>query len=312
MSEFRRHASRLQAQHIDPVEVDGARYVPASWLRSSIWQADVASLVLLVVFVLFVTVAERAFQPRFSNNGLLLTGLAISVLPAVVWLAFFYRRDRREPEPKLLVLQQFVLGALLASAVGIPLVENIFAVPTWLGSSPIWAQLLGGLLIVGFVQEFVKYAAVRFSVYNSDEFDELTDGIVYTTAAGLGFATILNIHFIIASGGVALGLAAVRIVLTTLAHASFAGVTGYFLGREKFEDHPLWWMPLGIFLAASLNSLFYYFRGLLAQGSLGAGSTIVGAWAGLILAVLLMASVTAVLSYLIRRDLALLLDPAVE
>jgi RsiW-degrading membrane proteinase PrsW (M82 family) len=143
-----------------------------------------------------------------------------------------------------MIVQMFILGGLLASAVGIPVVENLFAVPEWLPGSPAWAKLLGGFLIVGFTQEFLKYAAVRFSVYFSDEFDEAIDGIIYTTAAAIGYATMLNINFVVSSGGVDLGAGSVRIVLTTLAHASFAGISGYFLGRMKFERRPLYWMPL--------------------------------------------------------------------
>ena len=55
------------------------------------------------------------------------------------------------------------------------------------------------------------YLAVRLSVYHSDEFDEWTDGILYGTAAGLGYATILNIDFIVSSGGADLGPGTVRV-----------------------------------------------------------------------------------------------------
>jgi len=43
--------------------------------------------------------------------------------------------------------------------------------------------------------------------------------------------------------------------VTTLAHASFAGVTGYFLGRAKFENRGPLWLPLGVFIAALLNGV---------------------------------------------------------
>src|SRR5690606_5723610 len=118
----------------------------------------------------------------------------------------------------------------------------LFDVPGWLSGSPAWAQLLGGFLIVGMTQEFLKYAAVRFSVYDAADFNEAIDGIIYTTAVAIGYALVLNIDFVVSSGGVDLGSGAIRMVLTTLAQASFAGVSGYFLGRMKFEKRPLWWM----------------------------------------------------------------------
>ncbi len=275
--------------------------------RSGVWQADVASIMLLIVFILLIIGLEQWLQPVFSPASLLAAGVIMAVVPAIIWLAFFYRRDRMEPEPKGLVLQMYLMGGLLAAAVGIPLVEELFGVSSWLSGSPVWAQLLGGLLIVGMTHEFLKYAAVRFSVYNSQEFDECSDGVVYMTAVGLGYATVLNINFVAASGGVALGSGAIRIVLTTLAHAAFAGVTGYFLGRQKFEERPLWWMPAGVLSAAALNSLFFFFRGMLSQGSLSDYGGMARPWIGLALAVVLTAVVTLFLSRAIHRDIQALL-----
>ena len=268
--------------------------------RSSLWQADIGSIVLLILFVLAIFGLEAWLQPQFTPTSLVMTGILMALVPAVVWLAFFYRRDRLEPEPKHLVVQMVILGGLLASAVGIPLVDNLFEIPTWLSSGPVWAQLLGGFLIVGMTQEFLKYAAVRFSVYYAADFDESIDGIIYTTAAAIGYAVVLNINFVVSSGGVDLGSGAIRMVLTTLAQASFAGVVGYFMGRMKFEKRPLWWMPLGLITAAVLNSLFNFLRGTLSQGSLGS----VNSWVGLALAALLAGLITWFLSRSIQHDLA--------
>lgn len=268
--------------------------------RSGLWQADVASIVLLILFVLAVFGLEAWLKPQFTPTTLVITGILMALVPAAVWLTFFYRRDRLEPEPKHLVLQMVILGALLASAIGVPLVDGLFDVPNWLSSSPAWAQLLGGFLIVGMTQEFLKYAAVRFSVYYAADFDEAIDGIIYTTAVAVGYALVLNINFVVSSGGVDLGSGAIRMVLTTLAQASFAGVVGYFLGRMKFEKRPLWWMPLGLTVAAVLNSLFYFLRGNLSQGSLGTANT----WLGLLLAAVLAGAITWFLSRSIQHDLA--------
>ncbi len=279
----------------DPVE-----HIPRE--RSSVWQADIASIVILMLFVLLLFGIERWINPTFTQSGLLVTGIVMALIPALIWLAFFYRRDRLEPEPKHLLFQLFVLGGVLAAAIGIPLVDGLFDVPNWLSGSPLWAQLLGGWLIVGCIQESLVYTAVRFSVYNSAEFDEETDGVVYATAAGIGYATLLNIVFVVNSGGVALGSGSIRIVLTTLAHASFAGVIGYFLGRQKFEERPLYWMPLGLLLASAINSLFFLFRGMVTAGSISGSGGAANPWLGLLLAVVLTGIVTAALSRAIHNN----------
>ncbi len=240
-------------------------------------------------------------KPTFTQNGLVVTGVVMALVPALLWLTFFYRQDRLEPEPKGMVLQVFILGGLLAAAIGIPLVENVFHISTWLFSG-FWVNILGAIFVIGFSQEFLKYAAVRFSIYESSEFDEHTDGIIYATAAGLGFATVLNISFVVSSGGVNLGMGAVRIILTALAQASFAGITGYFLAKDKLDHKPAWWVPAGISLAAVLNGLFNYVWGVLKRTGMTTNGSVLGSWGGLALAILISVAVTVILSWLIERD----------
>lgn len=266
----------------------------------SLLRSSLVTFLGLAIFLAIVYLVELIARPQFSKTGILIAGVLMSLVPAVLWLAFFYQQDRREPEPKGLILQVFVLGGLLAAAIGIPLVENVFAVSSWMYDN-FWVNLAGAVLVIGFTQEFLKYAAVRFSVYSSAEFDERTDGIIYATAAGLGFASVLNIAFVVNSGGANLEIAAIRIVLTSLAQASFAGITGYFLGIDKLDHKPAWWMPAGVLLAAVLNGVFFTLWGNLTTGKINSSGGFVNPWIGLVLAVVLAVSVMAVLSWLIRR-----------
>jgi protease PrsW len=274
---------------------------PVAVKRKSLATSNWVTLALLALFLLVAFGFEYLVQPTFSSAGLLVTGIIMALVPAILWLGFFYRQDQLEPEPKGMVFQVFILGSLLAGAIWLPVVNNVLQISTWLYSG-FWINLLGAILVIGFAQEFLKYAAVRFSVYGSSEFDEHTDGIIYATAAGLGFATVLNVNFVVSSGGVNLGMGAVYIVLTALAQASFAGITGYFLSREKLDHMPVWWVPMGFSLAALLNGLFNYAWGALKRTSITSGGAL-GSWGGLFLAVLISVLVTIVLSNLIERDI---------
>jgi RsiW-degrading membrane proteinase PrsW (M82 family) len=271
--------------------------------RAWLWPADLVTIFLTIGFVLAAWAVEGWLHPQFNSVTLIAVGVLMSLIPAALWMGMFYRRDRYEPEPKGLVFQVFVLGALLAAAVGAPLLRLVFNVDDWLHASW-WAQLLGGILVVGFSQEFLKYLAVRGSVYNLEEFDERTDGIIYGTAAGLGYATALNIALVIGSGGVDLAAGAFRITITALAQASFAGVVGYFLARDKFEHRPLWWMPLGLTIAAVLNGVFAYLRGIVTVGRITSSGSLSNPWIGLLLAAGLAMLLTWTLSKLMQQDLA--------
>jgi len=269
--------------------------------RRGAWSSNLGLIVALVVFVGLVYALDEFFQPAFTPATLLLTGVLLALVPSAIWLGVFYQQDRLEPEPKGFVLGVFALGALLAAAIGVPLVENVFRVSNWLYAD-VLTTILGGILVVGFTQEFLKYAAVRYSMYHSPEFDEATDGVVYATAAGLGYATVLNILFVVQNGGVDLGAGIIHMAVVALAQAGFAGITGYFLGRAKFESEPLWWMPLGITLAAVANGLFNWARGAVTRGSVSLSGGASTPWYGLILAAVVAFVCLGAVSWLIRRN----------
>jgi protease PrsW len=218
----------------------------------------------LVVFVAMAWLVERAAGLDGAVEMSPLVALALAGVPAAFWLAFFYLQDRHEPEPKDFVIGVFVLGALIAA----PLADFVIyqlAPPQPLaqhGLSPFAIdRIVHATLVLGLGQELCKYAVVRYTIYSSQEFDEPMDGVIYMMAAGTGFAVWINYHRFSSLGHeVVLSQGAAMAVVTTLAHASFAGVLGYVMGRAKFTRRP----PLvrtallfgGLLLAAGLNGQF--------------------------------------------------------
>ena len=270
--------------------------------RPHTWRSSILLVVGLVVFVGIVYVLDLVLHPVLTGTELILAGLLLALVPAVIWMVFFFLQDRLEPEPKGYIVGVFFLGAILASAIGIPLVDNFFRVSHWIFTDTV-TTILGSILVVGFLQEFLKYAAVRYSVYLSSEFDEATDGVIYMTAAGLGYATVLNLQFVIANGGVALGSSVIRMVVVALAQATFAGITGYFLGRAKFERKPWWWMAAGLSLAAVANGIFNWLRGLVVQSGISLTSASSNPWMGLVLATVIAFLTLGLILWLIRRNI---------
>jgi len=268
--------------------------------RRGLWWASLVGIGALVLFVAIVALVARATQPHLEGLPLTLVSLALALVPALLWLAFFYLQDVREPEPKTLVLAVFLLGALLARAIGIPIVDDLFHTASWFSAGTLF-HILGAILVTGFTQQFLIFAAVRYSVYSSKEFDERVDGVVYATAAALGYATMVNLHYVIQSGGLDLASGIFRITITAMALASFGGLTGFFLGRCKFEDEPFWWMPAGLLLASLLDGLFTYFRGEITTTAISLKGGGYNPWLGLLFATLVAGATFACLFLLIRR-----------
>jgi RsiW-degrading membrane proteinase PrsW (M82 family) len=233
----------------------------------------IAGLLGFVVFAWLVELVAGLRDPVHLGPVL---AAVMAGIPAVFWLGFFYLMDRHEPEPKQLVAGVCVLGALIAAPLA-DFVRSEFAPPAALGVAGLSAfsldRVLQAVLVVGLSQEMCKYAVVRYTIYMSREFDEPMDGIVYMMACGTGFAVWVNFHRLSGQNHeVYLSVGAAQAVVTTLAHASFAGVLGYVMGRAKFSRRRApargILLMLGLLLAAAFNGQFTLVTGWVVQRGL--------------------------------------------
>jgi len=178
--------------------------------------------------------------------------LLLAIAPAAFWLWYFYRRDRYEPEPLSWVLLIYILG--IAVTIPVALIEGVMG--------EVLPEFLIVVLVAPVVEELGKYLVVRKTVYESTEFDEPVDGIVYAAAAGLGFATLENVVYVFSaletSMVLALGTGLVRAVLSVPGHVLFSAMWGYSIGKARFipkEKRPAV-IAAGLILAMASHALF--------------------------------------------------------
>jgi protease PrsW len=184
--------------------------------------------------------------------------LLLAFAPGVFWLWYFYHKDRYAPEPLLWIVRIFLLGMLMT--VPAAFTENFLA------------RVLSGFAIAVFaapvIEEGLKFLAVRKTVYETDDFNGPIDGIVFATAAALGFATLENAGYVILSYDTSVELAVqtgvLRAFLSVPAHALFSSMWGYALGRAKTEAAPesgvtiLKGFILAVVFHGIFNALLYY------------------------------------------------------
>jgi RsiW-degrading membrane proteinase PrsW (M82 family) len=181
-----------------------------------------------------------------------------AILPAVLVALGVYYSDRRR-EPPLLVVFTFLLGAALG---GGTLWLQARAVD-WVGLD-VRASVVGQgtallyiLCVVAPVREGAKVVAA-WPAFRSKYFDEPYDGIVYASAAALGFAACENavVLFTHPSGFVWI----LRTLLALPAHVFFASLWGYSLGRSKHGTKtPSNIFPLAWAIATLSHGLYAHF-----------------------------------------------------
>jgi RsiW-degrading membrane proteinase PrsW (M82 family) len=154
--------------------------------------------------------------------------IAAAAAPGFALLSYIYLKDRYEAEPIAMVARLFLFGLLAV----FPVMVVQRGLELWFGSGPLFYSFA----TTAAVEEAAKWLIVAVAVFRHAEFDEPYDGIVYATAASLGFATMENLLFAL-SEPFSLSALMVRALLPVSGHALFGVIMGYYFGRAKFIPH---------------------------------------------------------------------------
>jgi len=180
-----------------------------------------------------------------------------SVVPAVLVAVVIWRADK-EREPPALVALTFALGVLFSA--GSFYVEGRAAAWSGLDVRTSQAGEVGALLflfaLAAPLREAAKVAAC-WPAFRSRHFDEPIDGLVYGSAAALGFASWENVVMLRANA--AGNIWVVRALVALPAHLFCACLWAYALGRAKQSKRPGAIFPATWFVAMLLHGLYIYF-----------------------------------------------------
>ena len=106
------------------------------------------------------------------------------------------------------------------------------------------------------IEEFSKYVIVRFWSQPRDDFNEPFDGIIYAVMVSMGFAAVENAFYVLDGG---MSIALVRAFTAVPAHATFAIMMGYYMGKAKFSNNRFKWNLCGLGLAILFHGSYDFF-----------------------------------------------------
>jgi RsiW-degrading membrane proteinase PrsW (M82 family) len=156
--------------------------------------------------------------------------LGIATAPCVAIGLYIYLNDKHEREPIGLLLRAYMYGVL---SIGITYaVSKLISQFITIHEQDLTEQAIHAFLIVALVEESSKFLFVRGILYNNVNFNEPFDGIVYSVMVGMGFATFENILYVL-NDGISVGV--MRMFTAVPAHATFAVLMGFYLGKAKFD-----------------------------------------------------------------------------
>ncbi len=241
--------------------------LPQKMGRGTFWLIAGVGLAFLFISALttFVLNSIVGFATLATPNGVstLVAALLIPAVPALGINLLVNFIDRFEREPWFLRLAAFLWGAIIAIPFALLIERRIDgALQGLFGSTgnDVMRSALQGLN-AGVTEETIKgLGLLLLFVILRDEFDNVTDGIVYGALIGAGFAMVENFRYFAQDFNTfSTFLIVYRIVLGWLGHSTFTVCFGAALGYVR-HTHVRWRqivIPLvGYVCAVGLHSFF--------------------------------------------------------
>lgn len=160
--------------------------------------------------------------------------LFASILPIVIIAKYIYNKDK-EKEPKKLLSKLFISGiasCLLTLIITIILEITFPFFKTNSNNLNLLQLIIYVFVKIALVEEFSKWIMTYTISYDSKEFDQLYDMIIYSVFVSLGFACFENIIYVLNNG---LETAITRALLAVPGHACDGIFMGYYLGIAKIS-----------------------------------------------------------------------------
>ncbi len=227
--------------------------------------AGVGFAILIVSAIITIVLSSVVGFASLTQNGpsSILAALTIPIIPALGINLLVNFIDRFEREPWFLRLAAFLWGAIIAIPPTLFIETNVQTlIQNALGrdSNMILRSALLGLN-AGVTEETVKGLGLLLLFFVlRDEFDNVTDGIVYGALIGAGFAMVENFSYFAQNSKDFLPFLIVgRIVLGWLSHSTFTVCFGAALGyvrHTKVRWRHIVVPLLGYLVAVALHSIF--------------------------------------------------------
>ena len=161
--------------------------------------------------------------------------LAVALLPALLLLAYVYKRDP-SPEPLPMLKKAFLYGMMICLPVSVAemiLQFGIFGSDSSTPTSFVGAAV-ESFFVAALVEESFKLLALWYILRHNSFFDEHFDGIVYAVFVSLGFAAIENVMYLFSNSSDWFSVGIARAFLAVPGHYAFGVLMGYYYSMYHF------------------------------------------------------------------------------
>ena len=183
-----------------------------------------------------------------------------AIVPMSIYLVLIWKFDQYDREPFKLVLINYLWGAL--GAIVLALLGSLFftTIASIFIKDSLQLSRFGAIVVAPIVEEITKGFFLLITISNK-KFDNITDGIVYGGAIGLGFGMTENFLYFVSYGDSIVNwimLVIIRSLFSAVMHCVSTATLGALLGMAKFKTSPkkIFYAFIGLLIAMLIHSIW--------------------------------------------------------
>jgi RsiW-degrading membrane proteinase PrsW (M82 family) len=185
-----------------------------------------------------------------------------AIIPMLLYLVMIWKFDRYDREPFKLVFTNYLWGALGAIVIALIGSFLLTTLASFLIKDDLQLSRFGAIVVAPVVEEITKGLFLLITI-TTKKFDNITDGIVYGGAIGLGFGMTENFLYFITYGDLIsswIMLVIVRTIFSAVMHCVSTATLGAFLGLAKFKTNAakMFYANIGLIIAMTIHSIWNF------------------------------------------------------
>lgn len=191
---------------------------------------------------------------------LIIFSVFAAIIPMSIYLVLIWKFDRYDREPFKLVLINYFWGAFGAIVLAVIGSFILTAIASFFIKDDIQLSRFGAIVVAPIIEEITKGLFLLITL-SSKKFDNITDGIVYGGAIGLGFGMTENFLYFVSYGESIpnwIALVIVRSLFSGVMHCVSTATLGSFLGLAKFKSmgKKIFYAFTGLIIAMLIHSIW--------------------------------------------------------
>ncbi len=244
-----------------PKEEDVYPYRPA-------WRSIAVETGILLVLSSGIWVLYNFLGFRLPENVRVPANVLLALLPTLLWLLFSRLAENTAPAPRRRLFTTFVVSALAANAVGVPLVEDFLQPGRWLAQASSVERIIGFATTTAVVQEFLKFLVLRSLIW-PDFIRVRGDSIAYGAATAIGYVTVLNLQIVFTTPEIALDSLVLRVLAFTTVQITASVIVSYGFSETLLNNANALLLPTSLVLATFYAGLALALRSSFMNAAVG-------------------------------------------